>query len=79
VEAPEEDYEPSAVSRGVLRWAYENGAETLGDAVDMLEQFELSNDVPEVLGEDGTVDDVRADLETGLDLTGPDTPLPTLL
>jgi hypothetical protein len=55
------------------------GATTLGEAYDMLEQLEISNDVPEVLGEDDTVEDVRAQLESGLEDTGPDTPLTTLL
>src|SRR5262245_37754719 len=35
-----------------LQWAHEMGASTLGETCDMLEQLELSNDVPEVLGHD---------------------------
>ena len=45
----------------------------------MLEQFELSNDVPEVLGHDDTVEGVREELELGLETAGPDTLLTTLL
>ena len=45
----------------------------------MLDQFELSNDVPEVLGHDDSIDDVREEIEYGLDTAGPDTPLTTLL
>jgi len=74
-----EEFEPSPASRSVLRWAQEMGATTLGEAVDMLDQFENSNDVPEVLGHDDTVEDVRQDLELGLELAGPDVALPDLL
>jgi len=45
----------------------------------MLEQLELSNDVPEVLGHDGTVEDVREELELGIEIVGPDAQLTTLL
>jgi hypothetical protein len=45
----------------------------------MLEQLELSNDVPEVLGDDDTVEGVREELEFGLETAGPDTLLTTLL
>jgi hypothetical protein len=76
---PDEEFVPSAGAVNTLRWAHEMGAETLGEAYEMLEQFELSNDVPEVLGHDDTVDDVREDLEFGLDALGPDTPLTKLL
>jgi hypothetical protein len=62
-----------------LRWAHETGASTLGEAYDMLEQLELSNDVPEVLGHDGTVEDVREELELGIEIVGPDAQLTTLL
>jgi len=46
---------------------------------DLLEQLEVSNDVPEVLGEDGTIDGVRNDIEFGLEIAGPDTPLTALV
>lgn len=45
----------------------------------MLEQLELSNDVPEVLGDDDTVENVREELEFGIETVGPDTPLSNLL
>lgn len=75
----DEEFEPSIGTRNVLRWASEHGATTLGEAVDLLEQFEFGNDVPEVLGHDDTIDAVREDLEFGLDVAGGDTPLTTLL
>jgi len=62
-----------------LRWAHQMGASTLGEAYDMLEQLELSNDVPEVLGHDDTVEAVREELEFGIETAGPDTLLTTLL
>jgi len=62
-----------------LRWAHEMGASTLGEAYDMLEQLELSNDVPEVLGHDDTVEGVREELEFGIETAGPETLLTTLL
>jgi hypothetical protein len=55
------------------------GAPTLGEAYDMLEQLELSNDVPGVLGHDDTVEAVRDELEFGIQTVGPDTLLTTLL
>jgi hypothetical protein len=75
----DEEFAPSARTLNTLRWAYELGATTLGEAYDMLEQFELSNDVPEVLGDDDTVDGVREELDFGLETVGPDTLLTTLL
>ena len=75
----DEEFAPSTGARNTLRWAYELGASTLGEAYDMLEQLELSNDVPEVLGHDDTVDDVREALEFGIETVGPDTLLTTLL
>ncbi len=75
----DEEFDPSASARSTLRWAHALGAETLGEAYDMLEQLELSNDVPEVLGHDDTVDDMRRELELGIELVGPDVPLTTLL
>jgi len=75
----DDDFAPSAAALNTLRWAHSNGAATLGEAYDMLEQLEFSNDVPEVLGHDETVENVREELEFGLDTAGPDTPLTTLL
>ena len=74
----DEEFAPSTGARNTLRWAYELGASTLGEAYDMLEQLELSNDVPEVLGDD-TIDGVREELEFGVETNGPDTLLTTLL
>ena len=71
----DEEFDPSAGTRNVLRWAHELGAATLGEAYDMLEQFELSNDVPEVLGHDDRVEDVRDELELGLEVAGSDASL----
>lgn len=78
-DAWDEEFAPSSTALNVLRWAQENGASTLGEAYDMLEQLELSNDVPEVLGHDATVEDVREELEFGMETAGPDTSLTTLL
>jgi len=75
----EEEFDPSTITRNVLTWAHGLGASTLGEAYDMLEQLQLSNDVPEVLGEDGTIEDVREELELGIEIVGPDTPVTTLL
>ena len=75
----DEEFEPSAGARNTLRWAYELGASTLGEAYDMLDQLEISNDVPEVLGHDDTVEDVRDEFQLGLDIAGPDALLTTLL
>ena len=75
----DEEFAPSTGALNTLRWAHEMGAATLGEAYDMLEQFELSNDVPEVLGDDDTVESVREELEFGLETAGPDTSLSTLL
>jgi hypothetical protein len=74
-----EEFAPSSGARNTLRWAHEMGASTLGEAYDMLEQLELSNDVPEVLGHDDTVEDVREELEVGIETVGPDALLATLL
>lgn len=38
----------------------------------MLDQLEVSNHVPEVLGHDDTVEDMREELQFGLDTAGPD-------
>jgi hypothetical protein len=75
----DEEFAPSTGARNTLRWAHEMGASTLGEAYDMLEHLELSNDVPEVLGHDDTVEGVREELEYGIETAGPDTPLTTLL
>ena len=75
----DEEFAPSTGARNTLRWAQEMGASTLGEAYDMLEQLELSNDVPEVLGHDDTVEAVREELEFGIETVGPDTSLTTLL
>jgi hypothetical protein len=79
VSNPWDEFAPSTGALNTLRWAHELGASTLGEAYDMLEQLELSNDVPEVLGDDDTIDGVREELELGLETAGPDTPLSTLL
>jgi hypothetical protein len=75
----DEEFAPSTSAQNTLRWAHEMGASTLGEAYDMLEQLELSNDVPEVLGHDDTVEGVREELEFGIEIAGPDTLLTTLL
>ncbi|GGN65237.1 hypothetical protein GCM10010112_26330 [Actinoplanes lobatus] len=75
----DEEFSPSAGALNTLRWAYGMGATTLGEAYDMLEQLELSNDVPEVLGHDDTVENVREELDFGLETVGPDAPLTSLL
>ena len=75
----DDEFEPSAGARSTLRWAHEMGASTLGEAYDLLDQFEISNDIPEVLGQEDTVDDVRQEFELGIDLVGADAPLSSLL
>jgi len=75
----DEEFDPSTSTRNVLRWAHEMGASTLGEAFDMLEQFELGNDVPEVLGHDDRAEDVREELEFGLQVAGSDASLTTFL
>ena len=75
----DEEFDPSASTRSALRWAHEMGASTLGEAYDLLDQLEVSNDIPEVLGEQDTVDDVRQEFAFGIDLVGEDTPLSGLL
>jgi hypothetical protein len=75
----DEEFAPSAGAVNTLRWAHEHGASTLGEAYDMLEQLEISNDVPEVLGHDDTVEAVREELEFGIETVGSDTSLTTLL
>jgi hypothetical protein len=75
----DDEFDPSAAARSTLRWAQEFRATTLGEAYDLLDQFEAGNDVPEVLGHDASVEDVRQELEFGLELVGPDAPLTSLL
>ena len=76
---PWDEFDPSASARNTLRWARSMGATTLSEAYDLLDQLEVSNDVPEVLGHDDTVDDMRAELEAGIELAGADTALDTLV
>jgi len=75
----DDEFHPSAGTRSTLQWAQEHGAWTLGEAYDLLEQLAVSNDVPEVLGHDDTVDEVREELDLGVELLGPDAPLADLL
>ena len=75
----DEEFDPSAGARSTLQWAHEHGASTLGEAYDLLDQLEVSNDVPEVLGHDDTVEGVREELEFGIGLIGADTALTSLL
>ena len=75
----DEEFDPSAGARSTLQWAHEHGASTLGEAYDLLDQLEVSNDVPEVLGHDDTVEGVREELEFGIGLIGADAALTSLL
>jgi hypothetical protein len=75
----DDEFDPSASARSTLRWAQTLGASTLGEAYDLLDQLEVSNDVPEVLGEEATVDDVRQEFELGIDLVGAEAQLSSLL
>jgi hypothetical protein len=75
----DDEFQPSAGAHSTLRWAHQMGASTLGEAYDLLDQLEISNDVPEVLGHDDTVEDIRQELEFGIDLIGADASLTTLL
>ena len=75
----DDEFDPSPTAWSSLRWAHELGASTLGEAYDMLDQLEISNDIPEVLGHDGTVDDVREELLFGMEVAGPDAELAGLL
>jgi len=74
-----EEFQPSAGARSTLQWASEMGASTLGEAYDLLDQLEVSNDIPELLGHDDTIEDMRHELELGIDLVGTDAPLTRLL
>jgi hypothetical protein len=75
----DEEFHPSAGARSTLQWANEHGASTLGEAYDLLDQLEVSNDVPEVLGLDDTVEGIREELELGIDLIGADAALTSLM
>jgi hypothetical protein len=74
----DEDFAPSTGALNTLRWAHDMGATTLGEAYDMLEQLEISNDIPEVLGHDDTVEGVREEFEAGLEIVGADATLTDL-
>jgi hypothetical protein len=76
---PWDEFLPSAGARSTLEWASQHGASTLGEAYDLLEQLEVSNDVPEVLGHDDTVEGMREELEFGIELLGADASLTGLL
>jgi hypothetical protein len=71
----DDEFHPSASARSTLQWAHEHGATTLGEAYELLDQLAVSNDVPEVLGHDDTVDGMREELELGIELLGPDAEL----
>jgi hypothetical protein len=75
----DEEFAPSSSVLNALRWARDLGATTLGEAYDMLEQLELSNDVPEVLGHDDSIESVREELDFGIETVGSDALLRTLL
>ena len=75
----DDEFHPSAATRSTLRWAQEHGAWTLGEAHDLLDQLAVSNDIPEVLGHDDTVDGVREELELGIELLGSDAELTSVL
>jgi hypothetical protein len=67
-----DEFEPSSTTRNVLAWARAAGAATIGDALEMLDVLENSNDVPEVLGESGDLNIVRDELGAGIELVGDD-------
>lgn len=67
-----DEFEPSSTTRSVLAWAQAAGASTIGDALELLDLLANSNDVPEVLGETGDLEDVRDELEAGIELVGDD-------
>jgi hypothetical protein len=75
----DEEFHPSAGARSTLHWAQEQGATTLGEAHDLLEQLEVSNDIPEVLGHDDTIEGMREELDLGITLIGADAALTSLL
>lgn len=67
-----DDFEPSSTTCSVLAWARAAGGSTIGDALEMLDVLSNSNDVPEVLGDSGDLNDVRDELEAGIELVGDD-------
>jgi hypothetical protein len=67
-----DEFEPSSTTRNVLAWAQAAGASTIGEALEMLDVLENSNDIPEVLGESGNLNDVRDELGAGIELVGDD-------
>jgi hypothetical protein len=67
-----EEFEATSTTSNVLAWAQAAGASTIGDALEMLDVLENSNDVPEVLGESGDINDVRNELVAGIELVGDD-------
>jgi hypothetical protein len=67
-----DEFDPSSTTRNVLAWARAGGTLTIGDALEMLDALENSNDVPEVLGESDDLNDVRDELEAGIELVGDD-------
>jgi hypothetical protein len=75
----DEEFNPSAGARSTLQWAHEHGASTLGEAYDLLDQLEVSNDIPEVLGHEDTVEDIREELGLGIELIGADASVTNLL
>jgi hypothetical protein len=75
----DDEFHPSSAARSTLHWARAHGASTLGEAYDLLDQLEVSNDVPEVLGHDETIEGIREELELGIDLIGADAALTSLL
>jgi hypothetical protein len=75
----DDEFDPSAGARSTLQWAQVHGASTLGEAYDLLDQLAVSNDIPEVLGHDDTIEGVRGELEEGIDLVGADASLTGLL
>ena len=74
-----DEFEPTSTTRDVLAWARAAGASSLVDALELLDVLAVSNDVPEVLGETGDLDQVRAELEEGIDLIGPDADIDAVL
>lgn len=75
----DDDFQPSTGASSTLQWAQQMGASTVGEAYDLLDQLEISNDVPEALGHDDTVEGMREELELGIDLIGADASLTSLL
>ncbi len=75
----DEEFDPSTGARSTLQWALVHGASTLGEAYDLLDQLADSNDIPEVLGHDDTVEGMREELGLGIELIGADAALTSLL